>query len=39
VARVLVAMGADPSIPDADGVTALEHARARGHDEIVGLLS
>jgi len=35
----LVAAGADPSIADTDGVTALEHARASGHDDIVRLLS
>ena len=32
IVRILLAAGADPSIADKDGVTALEHARARGHD-------
>ena len=34
IVRLLVAAGADTTIPDRDGVTALEHARARGYDEI-----
>ncbi len=34
IVRLLLAAGADPSIPDANGVTALEHARARGHTTI-----
>ena len=38
IVRILLAAGADPSIADKDGVTALEHARARGQDEIVALL-
>lgn len=37
--RVLLEGGADPSIADRDGVTPLEHARAKGYDEIVALLS
>ena len=37
--RILLDAGADPSIPDGDGVTALEHARSRGYDEIAALLS
>lgn len=39
VVRLLLDAGADRTIPDADGVTALEHARARGHREIARLLS
>lgn len=39
IVRILLDAGADPSIPDGDGVTALEHARARGFDEIAALLS
>jgi ankyrin repeat protein len=39
VVRILLAAGADRSIADGDGVTALEHARARGYDAIVRLLS
>lgn len=36
--RVLVDAGADKSIPDRDGVTALQHAKARGYAEMVKLL-
>ena len=36
---MLVDAGADRSIADRDGVTALEHARARGYAEIVALLT
>ncbi len=39
IVRILLGAGADRSIPDKDGVTALEHARARGHDAIARLLS
>ena len=39
VVRILLAAGADRSIPDGDGVTALEHARARGYDAIARLLA
>ncbi|MCX6521648.1 MAG: ankyrin repeat domain-containing protein [Actinobacteria bacterium] len=39
IVSILLAAGADPSIPDKDGVTALEHARASGYDDIVRLLS
>lgn len=38
IVQVLLAHGADRSLPDRDGVTALEHARARGFDEIAALL-
>ena len=38
IARILVAAGADVSIPDRDGVDALAHARARGYTEIVTAL-
>jgi ankyrin repeat protein len=38
VVRELLAHGADRSIPDRDGVTALEHARRLGHTEIAALL-
>ncbi len=38
IVRILLAAGADPSIADADGVTALEHARARGQSEIARIL-
>ena len=38
IVRMLVAAGADTSIADREGVTALEHARERGYREIVRLL-
>lgn len=38
IVRVLLAAGADPSIADSDGVTPLEHARRRGHDQIAFIL-
>ena len=36
--RALVEAGADASIADRDGVTPLQHAEARGFDEMVALL-
>ena len=39
IVRLLVDAGADTAIPDRDGVTALEHARRRGYDEIAATLS
>ncbi|WP_262265918.1 ankyrin repeat domain-containing protein [Microvirga yunnanensis] len=36
--RALVEAGANPGIPDRDGMTPLEHARARGYDSIVSIL-
>ena len=39
IVGILLEAGADPAIADADGVTALEHARAAGYDEIAGLLA
>jgi ankyrin repeat protein len=38
IVRALVDAGADVSIPDKNGVTALQHARNRGFDEIVAIL-
>ncbi len=38
VVRLLVEGGADPSLPDGEGVTPLEHARANGYDEMVEIL-
>ena len=38
VVRLLLAAGADRSIPDNDGVTARQHAQARGHSALVRLL-
>jgi ankyrin repeat protein len=39
VVRLLLDAGADPDIPDNDGLTALEHARGRGHTAIARLLT
>ncbi len=39
IVAILLDAGADPDLADADGVTALEHARSRGFDEIAALLS
>lgn len=36
--RALVKAGADPTIADRDGVTPLQHARARGYDAIIAIL-
>ena len=38
VARLLIAHGADPNIPDVDGYTPLHNASMRGLIEIVRLL-
>lgn len=38
IVQMLLEAGADRSIADRDGVTALEHARERGYDEMVRLL-
>lgn len=38
IVQSLVDAGADVSIPDRDGVTALQHARNRGFDTIVRIL-
>ncbi|HEX6868390.1 MAG TPA: ankyrin repeat domain-containing protein, partial [Candidatus Limnocylindrales bacterium] len=38
IVRILLAAGADPAIADSDGVTAEQHARARGHAAIAALL-
>ena len=39
IVGLLVDAGADVSIPDGEGVTALEHARTAGYDEIVAILT
>ncbi len=36
--QILVNAGADRTIPDRDGVSPLQHAKARGYAEIVSLL-
>ena len=38
VVRLLVEGGADPNLPDREGVTPLGHARANGYDEMAGIL-
>ena len=38
VVRLLVEGGADPNIPDGEGVTPLGHARANGYDEMAEIL-
>lgn len=38
IVRSLLDAGADRSIPDGDGVTALQHARQRRYPEIARLL-
>ena len=39
IVRILLAAGANRSITDKDGVTALQHAQRRGYPEIAALLS
>ena len=38
IAEVLLAHGANPNAPDADGRTALHHAAAAGSDQLIHLL-
>ena len=38
IVQILLDAGADPSIEDADGVSALEHARRRGFTEIARII-
>ncbi|RKE18973.1 ankyrin repeat domain-containing protein [Streptomyces sp. TLI_171] len=38
VVRLLLAAGADAQLPDADGMTALQHAERRGFDTLADLL-
>ena len=39
IVRILLDAGADPTIPDRNGVTAIEHARAEGQESIAHLLA
>lgn len=39
IVAALLAAGADPNIPDRDGVTALQHARRKGFTRIAALLT
>ncbi len=39
IVRILLAHGADASIADRSGVTALQHARSKGQTEIARLLA
>ena len=39
IVRILLDAGADPRIGDKNGVTAVEHARAKGYDAIARILS
>ncbi|MFE7359009.1 ankyrin repeat domain-containing protein [Streptomyces sp. NPDC057543] len=38
IVELLITAGADPGLPDGEGVTALEHAERRGFTGIAGLL-
>ena len=38
IVRILLAAGADRSLADREGVTALEHARAKGQTEVAAIL-
>ncbi len=38
IVGILLDAGADPDIADGDGLTAVEHARANSHDELVEIL-
>ncbi len=38
IVRLLLEHGADPDLADRDGVTPLQHARARGQAEVVAIL-
>ena len=39
IVRILLRAGADRSIPDHGGVTALQHARSKGYTELAGILA
>ena len=38
IVEVLLAAGADPHLADREGVTALAHARAKGHSRLATIL-
>lgn len=38
IANILIEAGADPSIPDRNGKTPFDHAKARGHDALAHIL-
>lgn len=38
IVRILIDAGADPSIPDSEGITPLQHAQARGYDKLARIL-
>ena len=38
IVRILLDAGADPSITDGDGVSALDHSRSNGQDEVARIL-
>ncbi|MGZ5404612.1 MAG: ankyrin repeat domain-containing protein, partial [Nocardioides sp.] len=39
IVRILLAAGADSTIPDGDDITPLEHARTKGYNEIARILA
>ncbi len=38
IVKILIDAGANPNLPDADGVTPLQHAKSHGHNEIAKTL-
>ncbi|WP_234410906.1 ankyrin repeat domain-containing protein [Nocardioides terrigena] len=38
IVQILLDAGADPTIPDSDGVTPLQHAQRRDHDRLASIL-
>lgn len=39
IVQILLDAGADPTIPDRDGMTPLQHAQQRGYDRLASILS
>lgn len=39
IVQILLDAGADPELPDGDGVTPLQHAQQRGYEEIAEILT